>query len=194
MTRRRRGGGRGLHHRWHLQRLRRHVRAEGLPRCSSPLHRRACSSPARRSLVLDGDEGTGQQPLCFVDQTNHAMRIGYYTDTYRRTARRLAAATRSMTFLRRSGDRDAGRAHDPTRPAPTGFVASTQNMQRSSAECRRFEVKPMFPAFRLAALGGPLGPRLASLDSARREVGDDLGEVERRADARAPRRTRPRPR
>ena len=36
-------------------------------------------------LDLDGDAGTGQQPLCFVDQTTHDMRIGYYTDTYRRT-------------------------------------------------------------------------------------------------------------
>jgi hypothetical protein len=43
-------------------------------------------------LDLDGDtSGTGQQPLCFVEQTNHDMRIGYYTDTYRRT-RRLAPA------------------------------------------------------------------------------------------------------
>ena len=38
------------------------------------------------ALELDGDDGTGEQPLCFVDQTNHAMRIGWYTDTYRRTA------------------------------------------------------------------------------------------------------------
>src|ERR1700761_6073552 len=37
-------------------------------------------------LTLDGDEGTGMQPLCFVDQTNHDMRIGWYTDTYLRTA------------------------------------------------------------------------------------------------------------
>jgi hypothetical protein len=70
-------------------------------------------------LDLDGDKGTGQQPLCFVDQTNHAMRIGYYSDTYRRTADGWRLHTRSMTFLRRSGARDAGRAHDPTRPAPT---------------------------------------------------------------------------
>ena len=71
------------------------------------------------ALDLAGDEGTGQQPLCFVDQTNHAMRIGYYSDTYRRTAAGWRLHTRSMTFLRRSGARDAGRAHDPTRPAPT---------------------------------------------------------------------------
>ena len=37
------------------------------------------------ALELDGDEGTGQQPLCFVEQKSHDMRIGWYTDTYRRT-------------------------------------------------------------------------------------------------------------
>ena len=70
-------------------------------------------------LELDGDTGSGVQTLCFVDQTNHAMRIGYYNDTYRRTDAGWRLHTRSMTFLRRSGARDAGRAHDPTRPAPT---------------------------------------------------------------------------
>ena len=71
------------------------------------------------AIELDGDTGTGTQPLCFIDQTNHHMRIGYYTDTYRRTEHGWRLATRSMTFLRRSGSRDAGRAHDPTRPEPT---------------------------------------------------------------------------
>jgi hypothetical protein len=70
------------------------------------------------ALVLDGDTGTGMQTLCFVDQTNHDMRIGWYTDTYRRTDAGWRLETRSMTFLRRSGDRDAGKAHDPRRPAP----------------------------------------------------------------------------
>jgi hypothetical protein len=70
-------------------------------------------------LQLDGDAGTGEQTLCFVDQTNHDMRIGYYSDTYRRTTDGWRLHTRSMTFLRRSGIRDSGRAHDPTRPAPT---------------------------------------------------------------------------
>ena len=70
------------------------------------------------ALELDGDEGTGEQPLCFVDQTNHAMRIGYYTDTYCRTPDGWRLRTREMTFLRKSGARDSGRAHDPTRPAP----------------------------------------------------------------------------
>ena len=69
-------------------------------------------------LELDGDTGSGEQPLCFVDQTNHAMRIGYYTDTYRRTEQGWRLHTRSMTFLRKSGAQDSGRPHDPTRPAP----------------------------------------------------------------------------
>ena len=70
-------------------------------------------------LDLRGDEGTGLQPLCFVDQTSHDLRIGWYTDTYRRTERGWRLRTRSMTFLRRSGARDSGKAHDPTRPEPT---------------------------------------------------------------------------
>jgi hypothetical protein len=70
-------------------------------------------------IDLDGDTGTGEQPLCFVDQKTHDMRIGYYTDSYHRTAQGWRLHTRSMTFLRRSGDRDGGRAHDPRRPAPT---------------------------------------------------------------------------
>ena len=71
------------------------------------------------ALVLDGDTGTGEQPLCFIDQTNHAMRIGWYTDTYLRTEKGWRLRTRQMTFLRKSGARDSGRAHDPTRPQPT---------------------------------------------------------------------------
>jgi hypothetical protein len=70
-------------------------------------------------LELDGDAGTGQQPLCFVNQRTHEMRIGFYTDTYRRTPDGWRLHTRSMTFLRKSGVRDAGRPHDETRPAPT---------------------------------------------------------------------------
>ncbi|HEY6426409.1 MAG TPA: nuclear transport factor 2 family protein [Acidimicrobiales bacterium] len=72
-------------------------------------------------LDLDGDAGTGtgQQTLCFVDQTTHDMRIGWYSDTYRRTDKGWRLHTRKMTFLRRSGARDSGKAHDPTRPTPT---------------------------------------------------------------------------
>jgi SnoaL-like domain len=75
------------------------------------------------ALDLDGDAGTGEQPLCFVDQTSHELRIGWYTDSYRRTDRGWRLHTRSMTFLRRSGARDAGKPHDPTRPEPSTTAA-----------------------------------------------------------------------
>ena len=71
------------------------------------------------ALEVDGDAGTGVQTLCFVDQKTHAMRIGYYTDTYRRTEQGWRLQTRAMTFLRRSGSRDSGKAHDPRRPTPS---------------------------------------------------------------------------
>jgi hypothetical protein len=74
-------------------------------------------------LDLDGDTGSGQQPLLFVDQTNHNMRMGWYTDTYVRTEQGWRLRTRSMTFLRRSGTADAGQAHDPLRPQPTARPA-----------------------------------------------------------------------
>ncbi len=45
-------------------------------------------------LDFDGDTATGYQPLCFVDQTNHDMRLGWYTDTYRRTEDGWRLATR----------------------------------------------------------------------------------------------------
>ena len=41
-------------------------------------------------LELEGDTGTGQQTLCFVDQTTQHMRIGYYTDTYQTDEARVA--------------------------------------------------------------------------------------------------------
>ena len=71
------------------------------------------------ALELNGDEGSGIQPMCFVGQTDHHMRIGYWTDTYRRTEEGWRLATRAVTFLRKSGARDSGREHDPTRPIPT---------------------------------------------------------------------------
>jgi hypothetical protein len=76
-------------------------------------------------LALDHDAGTGtgDQTLCFVDQTTHDMRIGWYADTYRRTDKGWRLQTRKMTFLRRSGARDSGKAHDPTRPTPTADAA-----------------------------------------------------------------------
>ena len=77
--------------------------------------------------VLDLDrergEGTGHQTLCFVDQTTHDMRIGWYTDTYRRTDAGWRLRTRAMTFLRRNGARDSGKPHDPRRPLPADDAA-----------------------------------------------------------------------
>lgn len=63
------------------------------------------------AIELDGDTGTGTQPLCFIEHANHDMRIGYYNDTYRRTADGWRLRTRSMTFIRRSGAHDSGRPH-----------------------------------------------------------------------------------
>ncbi len=74
-------------------------------------------------LDLDGDAGSGYQPLLFVDQTNHHMRMGWYTDAYVRTGQGWRLKTRSMTFLRRSGAADAGKPHDPLRPQPTAEPA-----------------------------------------------------------------------
>ena len=70
-------------------------------------------------LDLGGDTGTGYQTLCFVEQSTHHMRIGWYTDTYRKTEKGWRLQTRAMTFLRRSGARDSGKAHDPGRPMPS---------------------------------------------------------------------------
>jgi hypothetical protein len=74
-------------------------------------------------LDLDQGIGTGYQTLCFVEQTTHDMRIGWYTDTYRKTDRGWRLQTRSMTFLRRSGARDSGKEHDPGRPLPSSSDA-----------------------------------------------------------------------
>jgi hypothetical protein len=61
-----------------------------------------------------------------VQQDNHDMRIGYYSDTYARTESGWRLRTRSMTFLRRSGAQDSGRPHDPTRPRPSGATTPRQ--------------------------------------------------------------------
>ncbi|QIX52683.1 nuclear transport factor 2 family protein [Rhodococcus sp. DMU1] len=68
-------------------------------------------------IELDGDTATGTQPLCFVEHSTHAMRIGYYNDTYVRTAEGWRLRTRAMTFLRRSGAHDSGIPHAFERPS-----------------------------------------------------------------------------
>ncbi|MGP2441186.1 nuclear transport factor 2 family protein [Streptomyces sp. JW3] len=62
-------------------------------------------------IELAGDTATGTQPLCFVEHSEHAQRIGYYNDTYVRTDQGWRLRTRAMTFIRRSGDHDSGRPH-----------------------------------------------------------------------------------
>ena len=73
-----------------------------------------CGTPA---ITFESDtEASGMVTLCFIQQDNHDMRLGWYTDTYRRTDEGWRLATRKMTFLRRNGSQDSGRAHDPLRP------------------------------------------------------------------------------
>jgi hypothetical protein len=67
--------------------------------------------------LSDGDTATGTQPLCFVDHATHDLRIGYYSDTYVRTADGWRLRTRAMTFIRRTGAHDSGRPHAFERPA-----------------------------------------------------------------------------
>jgi hypothetical protein len=69
-------------------------------------------------IDLDGDSATGTQPLCFIEHATHDMRIGYYRDTYVRTAEGWRLKTRAMTFIRRSGTHDSGRPHAVGRPTP----------------------------------------------------------------------------
>jgi SnoaL-like domain len=66
---------------------------------------------------VSGDTATGTQPLCFIDHATHDMRIGYYRDTYIKTADGWRLRTRAMTFIRRSGAHDAGRPHAVGRPS-----------------------------------------------------------------------------
>jgi hypothetical protein len=66
---------------------------------------------------IDGDSGSGTQPLCFIEHSAHDMRIGYYRDTYSRTADGWRLKTRAMTFIRCSGVHDHGRPHAIGRPS-----------------------------------------------------------------------------
>jgi hypothetical protein len=70
------------------------------------------------AVEVSGDDAAGTQPLCFIDQATHDMRIGYYNDTYRRTPGGWRLRTRAMTFIRRSGIHDSGRPHAFQPPGP----------------------------------------------------------------------------
>lgn len=69
------------------------------------------------ALEIDGGTARGTQPLCFIEQSTHDMRIGYYSDTYARTDAGWRLRTRAMTFIRRNGDHDSGRPHAFERPS-----------------------------------------------------------------------------
>lgn len=60
------------------------------------------------AIVVDGDEATGEQPVSIVEQSSHDLLIGWYSDTYRRSDKGWRITSRALTFLRRSGARDAG--------------------------------------------------------------------------------------
>src|SRR5947208_11445956 len=65
-------------------------------------------------VEFDGaDRATGMQHFVFVDQTTHAMRLGWYNDEYVRTADGWRIRRRSTTFMRKGGGFDSGRSHDP---------------------------------------------------------------------------------
>ena len=64
-------------------------------------------------VEIDGDRATGVQHFVFIDQSNHAMRLGWYNDEYRRTLDGWRIYRRSTTFMRKHGGFDSGHQHDP---------------------------------------------------------------------------------
>jgi hypothetical protein len=67
-------------------------------------------------VEFDGSDryrAKGVQQFVFIDQTTHAMRLGWYRDEYVRTSQGWRIRRRSTTFLRRHGGFDSGRQHDP---------------------------------------------------------------------------------
>jgi SnoaL-like domain len=85
-------------------------------------------------IDLNGDTATGTQPLCFIDNATHDMRIGYYKDNYVRTDDGWRLKTRAMTFIRRSGVHDSGRPHAVGRPRPTTMPAEAGGGTGPSAQ------------------------------------------------------------
>ena len=61
----------------------------------------------------DPNLATGVQHFVFIDQSTHAMRLGWYRDEYRRTTDGWRIRRRSTTFLRKHGGHDSGRQQDP---------------------------------------------------------------------------------
>lgn len=71
-------------------------------------------------VELDGDRATGKQHFVFIDQQTHAMRLGWYNDEYVRTGDGWRIRRRATTFMRKTGDFDSGRQHDPLSEAADG--------------------------------------------------------------------------
>ncbi len=65
----------------------------------------------------DAAVAAGMQHFVFIDQTTHAMRLGWYRDEYRRTADGWRIHRRTTTFMRKHGGFDSGVQHDPLAPA-----------------------------------------------------------------------------
>ena len=92
--------------------------------------------------VLDLDphkgSGTGYQTLCFVEQTTHDMRIGWYTDTYRKTDHgwRLQTALDDLLAAQRRA-----RLRQGARPGPSGAVILERlGGEGSAVELAEFKV------------------------------------------------------
>jgi len=64
-------------------------------------------------VEFDGDQASGKQHFIFVDQSTHAMRLGWYNDEYRHTPGGWRIRRRSTTFMRKHGGFDSGIQHDP---------------------------------------------------------------------------------
>ena len=74
-------------------------------------------------VEVDGDRATGKQHFVFIDQTTHAMRLGWYNDEYTRTTDGWRIQKRATTFMRKHGGFDSGIAHDPLADDKEGSTA-----------------------------------------------------------------------
>ena len=122
------------------------------------------------ALTLDGDTGSGRQPLCFVEQTTHDMRIGYYTDTYRRTAEgwRLPDAVDDLPAQERGPRLRSGPR--PDAPATVGPVSATPaddltGFRRDLDSWLEAEAAALAPGFEGA---GSLDQQMAQLSKVKR--------------------------
>ncbi len=107
-------------------------------------------------LELDGDEGTGEQTLCFVDQTNHDMRIGWYT-------RHLPAHREGLAAAHPRDDVPAPQRDAATRARPTTRAGPS----RAGSSVELDEFRTSLDAWLDEQADGP-GPVLRGLGHARR--------------------------